>query len=108
MDTLVKQGTLTLPTWARETSEPLFCPTTREDVQERQPSSTIYSHTNFQVQDDEGLVFGIFFAKSTEPLSLESQVVSKVQCGSVYDSKFTVRFGRKQTGAMGFFQNGFY
>lgn len=31
-------------------------------------------------------VFGIFFEKSTEPLSLEFQVVSKVQGGSVSDS----------------------
>lgn len=74
------------------------------DVQRRDNHEVEFTATqNFKCEKTR--VSGIFFEKSTEPLSLGFQAVSKVQGGGLYDSlsSLSVRFSRKQTGAMGFF-----
>lgn len=80
------------------------------DVQRRDNHEVEFTATqNFKCEKTR--VSGIFFEKSTEPLSLGFQAVSKVQGGGLYDSfKFTLLDSAesKQEQWGSFFQNGFY
>lgn len=79
------------------------------DVQRRDNHEVEFTATQ-NVKYEKTRVSGIFFEKSTEPLSLGFQEVSKVQGGGLYGSLSSLLDSAesKQEQWGSFFQNGFY